>query len=642
MALQKADMRAPVSKRSPRTPLIVLGAIAVASAISVSFLGWKMLEQNKALEGQRARDRIENDADRIVENMRSRFAAVNAELAMWLAQTATPTPMDSGVGVLMAPNEVRVVGSPPLLFQPVVARQAEAPASMFAEAEALEYRSHDSARATDAYERLAQSPDPAARAGGLMRLARVQKSLGALEKAIATYDRMSQVRNTTVFERPADLVALVESARLTAQTGRRDQSRQLALRILDDLGAGRWLLTRGQYDAIIEDVAELTGRVPAFGTRYALSLAVADLWRDWRSGTLAPQPRVVRTPGPFLVMWRGDRGRAAAWFVEPVNVVASLALDPSILLTLSDGEGVLSGDAAGASAVLAVRTAVDTRLPWTIQVSHGGGGPSGGGTSRALVISGLVLMLVFLTAGSFFIGRAMTREADLARAQSDFVSAVSHEFRTPLAAMRQYSELLAAGRVPDDRRQHYFDSMAGESRRLQRLVENILNFGRLEAGAKLFDRRPVELRGLVQDVVDEYRSQLSKPDCQITIDGSNDATTLLADREAVALALHNLVDNAVKYSGRGRPVSISWARRTEHIAVSVRDEGPGISSDEQPQLFDRFFRGAAAKAASIRGTGIGLAMVKLVAAGHGGDVTVESRPGAGSTFTMLFPAGDGR
>jgi signal transduction histidine kinase len=251
------------------------------------------------------------------------------------------------------------------------------------------------------------------------------------------------------------------------------------------------------------------------------------------------------------------------------------------------------------------------------------------------------MMLTFLISGSYFIARAVQREVDLARLQSDFVSAVSHEFRTPLAAMRQLSELLAAGRVArEDRRQQYYESIAGESRRLQRLVENLLNFGRLQAGARPYRLEPMDPRALVEQVVSEFQSQLSQPDCQIEVIGDPEPGRIMADPDAIALALHNLLDNAVKYGGVGGSVSVTCGRHGERIALSVRDHGPGIPADERTRIFDRFVRGTAASTANVRGTGIGLAMVQQVIKSHGGAVTVESSPGAGSTFTMWLPVAD--
>jgi two-component system phosphate regulon sensor histidine kinase PhoR len=250
-------------------------------------------------------------------------------------------------------------------------------------------------------------------------------------------------------------------------------------------------------------------------------------------------------------------------------------------------------------------------------------------------------MLAFLGASAYFIGRAVKQEMELARLQSGFVAAVSHEFRSPLAAMRQVSELLAAGRVPtDERRQQNYQSLAAESRRLQRLVENLLDFGKLEAGAKLFELEPVDPRVLVERVVDEFRSQMSRPDrgARIDVGGDSGSRRLLGDAEALSLALRNLVDNAVKYSPPSGTIRISWSAEGERIALRVSDEGPGVAPEEQARIFQKFVRGAAATSGNVKGVGLGLAMVQHIVSGHGGEVKVTTERGRGATFTMLLPA----
>ena len=250
---------------------------------------------------------------------------------------------------------------------------------------------------------------------------------------------------------------------------------------------------------------------------------------------------------------------------------------------------------------------------------------------------GLAVMLAFLLAGSYFVGRAVQREMEVARLQADFVSAVSHEFRSPLATMRQLSELLAAGRVPaEERRQYYYDLLASESRRLQRLVENLLDFGKLEAGAP-YRLEPVDPGALVESVVSEFEAQLSSPGCHIEASGNKGSARMLADPEAVSLALRNLLDNAVKYSPGCPTVWVDWAPQDGRIAIRVRDRGSGIPPEERERIFRKFVRGAAADAGNVKGAGVGLAMVERVVKAHGGEIRVESEPGVGSTFTLLFP-----
>ena len=282
-----------------------------------------------------------------------------------------------------------------------------------------------------------------------------------------------------------------------------------------------------------------------------------------------------------------------------------------------------------------------TPLPWTVHTRIAASGATRSGLTRGrLTVLGLGMMLTLLVASVYFIGRAVKQEMDLVRLRSDFVSAVSHEFRTPLAAMRQLSELLAEGRVPhQERRQQYYESLAGESRRLQRLVENLLNFGRLQAGARPYRLEPLDPRALVEQVVAEFRSGLLPSRCQIDVSGDDAPVRLLADAMPWRSLCTPSRQRREVCRGSSR-VSVSWARQGDRVALRVRDQGPGIAADERSRIFERFVRGTAAAAANVRGTGIGLAMVQQVVTSHGGEVTVESSPGAGSEFTIWLPMAD--
>ena len=284
------------------------------------------------------------------------------------------------------------------------------------------------------------------------------------------------------------------------------------------------------------------------------------------------------------------------------------------------------------------RMSADTGLPFDVHAIGRSVLAQSGFISRGrLVVAALSVMLAFLLATSYFIGRAVRREMALARLQTDFVSAVSHEFRTPLASIRQLSELLAAGRVPyEERRRQYYESLAAESRRLQRLVENLLEFGKLEAGARPYHIEPVDARALMEFAVTDFLSQLGRSDCRIEVSGKAEAR-VLADRNALTLVLHNLLDNAVKYSG-GRSVRMCCEAEGDRVAFSVIDEGPGISPEDQVRIFQKFVRGSSTAATNVKGTGLGLAMVKLIVSGHRGEIRVSSQPDAGSTFTVILPA----
>jgi signal transduction histidine kinase len=255
------------------------------------------------------------------------------------------------------------------------------------------------------------------------------------------------------------------------------------------------------------------------------------------------------------------------------------------------------------------------------------------------LLLGTAVMVLFLITGTYFIARAIRREMEVSRMQSDFVSGVSHEFRSPLTSIRQLSEILALGRIPnEDRRQVYYDTLVRETARLQRLVEALLNFGRMEAGARQYRFEDLDAGAVVRRVVDEFEVQVAGQGRHIETRESGARCRIEADPEAISVALRNLVDNALKYSPNHPTIWVEWGIEGQHVAIRVRDRGAGIALAERKAIFRKFVRGSAAASANVKGSGVGLAMVRHIVAAHGGEITVESQPGAGSTFTMLLPA----
>jgi len=232
----------------------------------------------------------------------------------------------------------------------------------------------------------------------------------------------------------------------------------------------------------------------------------------------------------------------------------------------------------------------------------------------------------------------MTRELAVARLQSDFVAAVSHEFRSPLTAMRQLSELLVKGRVPSEpQRQQCYELLAKESERLHRLVEGLLDFGRMEAGAVQYHFKKLDPVELVRDLSAEFQQNAQARGCRVESLLEPGCPPICADREALSRALWNLLDNAVKYSPECRAVWIDVAQQEERLALRVRDHGLGIPPGEQKEIFRKFMRGSSAKACAVKGTGIGLTMAHHIVRAHGAEIQVQSEPGRGSTFTILLP-----
>jgi signal transduction histidine kinase len=227
----------------------------------------------------------------------------------------------------------------------------------------------------------------------------------------------------------------------------------------------------------------------------------------------------------------------------------------------------------------------------------------------------------------------------VAKLRTTFVSAVSHEFRTPLASLRHVTELLTeSDAVPPHERRAFYEVLARNTDRLQRLVESLLDFSRMEEGRKPYELQLVRAGALARQVVADFVRDGRTRDAAIDVRVDEPADVdIQVDPVAAGQAIWNVLDNAVKYSPGQPVIQVTVAPHTDGIAIGVRDQGLGIPSTEQQQVFGKFVRGEQATALGIKGTGLGLSIVSHIMQAHGGTVEVESREGAGSAFVLIFP-----
>jgi signal transduction histidine kinase len=249
-----------------------------------------------------------------------------------------------------------------------------------------------------------------------------------------------------------------------------------------------------------------------------------------------------------------------------------------------------------------------------------------------------VALGLFIIAGGYVVARGLSKELEVARLQSDFVAAVSHEFRTPVAAVKQLTEVLDDGRVTDEpRRARYYKLLRREGDRLQRLVEGLLDFGKMESHATEYRFEELDAGDVVRGITDEFAEGDGAPS-RLSVAVESDLA-IRGDREAIGRALRNLIDNALKYSPSDSPITVEAAPSDGRVIIRVRDWGPGIAPAEHRRIFSKFVRGESAKATGAKGTGIGLAMVAHIMRAHRGEVRVESLPGEGATFSLVLPTG---
>jgi signal transduction histidine kinase len=633
--------------RPPRNVLVLFIAVSAVLVLALSWLSWRLLEQDRALENQRIQERLERAADLIVTSLDLGLSELENRISV------LPDLGDHALSVAFGPQKVETHPGGRLLYYPFIPQVRESPMTVFDAGETLEFRKQDYVGAIAAFRTLALSKDPLIRAGALVRLGRNLRKNNQIHEALAVYEELARLGSTPVGGDLAEILAREARCALLKELDQLPELQRAASSLDADLQQGRWQLDRVSYQFHSQEVQRwLTFEPDSLAERraaLALAAAVESLWEQWqelrRGEGSARGRRSLWVHGQsILLLWNSSPKKLVGLAAGPRYLESQWGptwrnLGVTVSLQDSDSHNVLQ-PLPPTSGQQALRTSSDTQLPWTLRIASAD--PAADLAQRAgrrrLLLAGLAMMGVMVLVGGYFTTRAVSRELAVSRLQSDFVSAVSHEFRTPLTSMLHLTDSLDRGIVSDeDRRRQYYAALAHETTRLHRLVESLLNFGRMEAGAFEYRFEPVDLAVLAGDVVAEFRKEFASSGHRFEFRMDHDLPPLRVDREALSRALWNLLDNAVKYSP-GRPtIWVDLAREGKRVAIRVRDQGPGIPVEEQKEIFNKFMRGSAARASSVKGTGVGLAMARHTVRAHGGEVRVESRPGEGSTFIILLP-----
>lgn len=255
---------------------------------------------------------------------------------------------------------------------------------------------------------------------------------------------------------------------------------------------------------------------------------------------------------------------------------------------------------------------------------------------RNLVL--IIVLDIILLGAIWFVYRNFKKEIELAQMKSDFVSNVSHELKTPLSLIRMFSETLEMDRVnSEEKKQEYYRVISQETERLTHMVNNILNFSRIEAGRKEYHFQQVELNELVQKVIENYNYHLQQNGFEVRMQLDNNIPSINADAESVSEALLNLIDNAIKYSNEEKFIGVKTGSENDFVFLEVEDYGIGIDHSQKEKIFDKFYRISSGLVHNAKGSGLGLTLVKNIVDAHGGKITVSSEPGKGSSFKLYFP-----
>ena len=258
----------------------------------------------------------------------------------------------------------------------------------------------------------------------------------------------------------------------------------------------------------------------------------------------------------------------------------------------------------------------------------------------------IAVLVLAIGVGSWLIVSSLSAELKLARQKTDFVSNVSHELKTPLTSIRMFSELLAEQRVTDAAKQHaYLNIITAETARLTRLINNVLDFSRMERGEKKYNFQPCELTEIVRAAGETFRPHLEAGGFQFACELPETKIPVRGDADALSQVIVNLLSNAEKYSNGTKEITLRSAQRQSplpHAEVNILDRGSGVPRGSEEKIFEKFYRAHDSLGSGIQGSGLGLTIARQIARAHGGDVVYEPRDGGGSCFILRLPINDGQ
>jgi two-component system phosphate regulon sensor histidine kinase PhoR len=255
-----------------------------------------------------------------------------------------------------------------------------------------------------------------------------------------------------------------------------------------------------------------------------------------------------------------------------------------------------------------------------------------------ILLIGLLTLVLIL--GVWIVYRNIKKEVEIAQIKSDFVSNVSHELRTPLSLISMFSETLEMDRVKtEEKKKEYYSIISNEANRLSKIVNSILNFSKMEAGKRQYNFVDSYLNDVVENVHRSYKFHLEQKGFTLMLTKDETIPIIKIDEEAVSEALVNLIDNAVKYSDNKKEIIIRTGQENNFAFVEIEDRGIGIPEKDQKKIFEKFFRVSSGNVHNVKGSGIGLSIVKHIVDAHKGSIELFSEVNKGSKFRLLFPLG---
>ena len=345
----------------------------------------------------------------------------------------------------------------------------------------------------------------------------------------------------------------------------------------------------------------------------------------------------VPVSGLLCIKW--DNDRIIHEWLQPIVEYLQLNEPFNIIITELSGK-ILLGDEDHKDNRISITGDFDNYFPpWKIRIVQSRSN-SGIGINllKSYYFWSILTLLMILIFGTLLIIRTIAREREVIGMKSDFVSSVSHELKTPLTSIRALTERLLAGKVKSPEKMHqYYSLIDQDANKLTRLVKNILDFSKIEAGKKEYSFEATDVSAWLDEAIDDFINDHIHDRIEIKKHFDPDIPSAAIDHEAFFQCLNNLLDNAIKFSPNSKSVDIYLQKKSEFVVIRVQDRGIGIPKKDLDRIFDRFFQCTPSSRQSVKGTGLGLALVKHTVEAHGGRISVKSSPGHGSTFTIFLP-----
>ena len=629
---------------SARRGLSIFLAGVVCLAVWQVWLTWRLMEQDQSLELRQSRDRLGQISDLAVAQLSETLGGWDLRLHELNSLPPSPSLLlrlpAGSTYILISQNSVSVYPQRPLLFTPTLRVEPGPQTEAFDAIDGLELRDREYDQAITALEPLTRTP--ASRAEALLRIGRIESKSDRKEAALETYRLLANENSLNPSGTPYALLASTARCRILKELGRQSELSKETESLRSSLVKGRWTIRRETFEyywSVLDQMGVGAGQLPSASIDFAYLVSdLFDRWQSVRAQNSGSGGRRIRRDSSLL-LWNANSDRLSA-MVTPENW-----LDTTLKLPANTGDirwklRTSRGQTA-TNDLTATRSLAEAQLLEHIEFISVRPLLSPESSRHALWFVGVALMLLVVLGSGYVLHRAIGRELQVAQLQSDFVAAVSHEFRTPLTTLRTITELLAQDRIHDEkRRRQSYVYLDHETTRLHRLVENLLDFGRMESGRKQYRMEVVDAFQLAQAAVTDVSENAEAGGFRVETHLDPNPATVRVDEEAFRRAVRNLLENAMKYSPECRTVWLEGTVAKHQVSIAVRDHGMGIEEGDQRAIFQKFVRGQAAKKAGIKGTGIGLAMVQQITEAMGGEIHLQSEVGVGSTFTLVLPLAD--